>query len=458
MRDAGVTGSMALARLAVACLACCSAGFYGVGAAVCPYGTKASEQPWLPIAWRKPVPVCTCRNDEFCRGPYCTMTNGVHAFVAGCQSCKCLPECADAHDCWNAKCICRDTGAQAYALIDPLASHSPAEVQRALEASFDDTIPDPSKFLPEFQNPCWRQAGELRCLPAVYIAGILKCATSAVYDNLAKHDAIKVSYPKETHWWTRNRQPYNERGVSLMETRWMKNHAKQIEWTKQKGTDTIVLEGSASMFWELPIGGVMVPELVRKLTPKAKFVLMIRDPADRLYSDFVYFSYRTLYQKDPKTKKYQYNAKGFHLAVEQSIGEMTKCIREHSAIACAWNQARYHTIVQIQLGMYSEFFEVWMKYFPREQFLVIKQENLSKEPRQSFDSVTEFVGISKLTDRQLFGKDGQQVKQSNIRAGRKQTMLPQTRKLLYEFYAPYNKKLADLMGDPSLAYDFDASA
>lgn len=439
--------------LAWALLAClCKLPHTGAG---CPYGTKEGKQPWVPIAWRDPVAVCGCSSSQYCRGPYCTINNGAHAFVMGCQSCRCLPACKAVHNCWSDKCVCEDLGTKVYAPTDPLASHSPALVQSALESSFDDTLPDPSKFLPEFKNPCWRYAGELRCLPAVYIAGILKCATSAVYDNLAKHAAIKVSYPKETHWWTRNRQPYNPSGNSLHETRWMKNHAKQIEWTKQKGTDTIVLEGSASMFWEIPIGGVMVPELLHRVTPKAKFVLLIRDPADRLYSDYVYFSYRTQYGKTPKTRKYQYNAKGFHLAVQQSIDEMTTCLDAYSSSICAWNQGRYHTVTQIQLGMYSEFFEVWMKYFPREQFLVLKQEDLKAEPRESFDSVTDFIGISKLSETQLFGKNGQ-VKQSNIRAGKKKTMLPETRKLLYDFYAPFNKKLADMMGQPNLAYDFDS--
>ena len=53
------------------------------------------------------------------------------------------------------------------------------------------------------------------------------------------------------------------------------------------------MDGSVSMFWETNYGGISTPELVAAVQPGARFILMVRNPADRLYSDYIYFAYRT---------------------------------------------------------------------------------------------------------------------------------------------------------------------
>lgn len=331
---------------------------------------------------------------------------------------------------------------------DPTSPHSPRVVREALAVAFPDLpeVPDP-----RYKNPCWHigdsNKGELRCLPYVYIPGILKCATSALYDVLAKHPQIEVSYPKETHWWTRGRRPFKQDGIALQNSGWLKRHAKKIlTQATHGGPSPIVLEGSASMFWDQPLGGVLVPELLHQVTPMAKFVLMVRDPVDRLYSDYIYFSYRTSHGKDPAKKRYTYDAKGFHLAVEQSIVEMNRCLKEHEAVICAWEQRRYDPRTQIQLGMYSAFLQTWHQFFPPSSFLIICQEDVKTVPRDTFDRITEFLGIPPLSNISLFGGADGKMKQSNSGRSRKD-MLPETRSLLDEFYAPFNAKLAHITKD-----------
>ena len=165
---------------------------------------------------------------------------------------------------------------------------------------------------------------------------------------------VLVSYPKETHWWTRERPPYRSPGQQLSESRWLVNHARRIEAALKHGaSEPVVVEGSASLFWEQPFGssGVLAPELIHAVAPRTRFILMVRDPADRLYSDYLYFAYRSLFNKKPSTRKYTYNPAGFHLAVEQSIAEMRKCFAALSPAACAWDQRGFRTTTQIQLGM-----------------------------------------------------------------------------------------------------------
>ena len=442
-----------LARIvAVVAVLGCTAGAPATSS--CPSGTTLTNEAWAPVAWREPVKLCTCATNLHCRGPYCREPPGDPAFLLGCSSCACLPTCADPFDCWREDCICPHAVTAAIPLRDPLLPHSPAQVQAALKESFPTGVPQPSKFDRRYKNPCWEDdGGNLKCLPAFYIPGILKCATSALYDVLAKHQSVKPSYPKETHWWTRNRLPINPaKGIALQDSRWLQNHARAVKNNADKGKDIVILEGSASMFWETPYGGVMVPELVHAIQPGVKFVLMIRDPAERLYSDYIYFSYRTLFNKNPATKQYKYNPEGFHLAVQQSLKEVRRCLEAHPSRFCAWEQRRYRPVTQIQLGMYSEFLETWLRYFPAKQFLVVRKEDLSVEPRAFFNKVTDFLELDRLSDTQLFGPGGEKVKQSNVRSGGRKGMLDKTRVLLDEFYAPYNKKLAAMVGNPILDY------
>ena len=439
----------------------------------CPVGTEAVNEPWTPIAWRDPAPACACpASAPYCRGPYCYERLGhrgddapAHVerrgFLAACGgSCRCLPRCADKLDCWSDACVCDHTLQETIGPRDATLPHTPRTVREALAVSFNTGIP--GELDVRYKNPCWHKGGrdsdDLRCLPYVYIPGILKCATSALYDVLAKHPMIEVSYPKETHWWTRARQPFKADGGSLQDTGWLVRHARRILRETRAGRPApIVLEGSASMFWDQPIGGVMVPELLHEVTPNARFVLMVRDPADRLYSDYRYFSYRTLHGKDPHTQKYSYDAHGFHLAVQQSLVEIRRCQREHSNMTCAWEQRRYDPRTQIQLGMYSEYVETWQSFFPPDQFLVICQEDIKTAPRPTFDRITTFLGIPPLTDKVLFPDGKGEMKQSNS-GGKYKQMLPETRALLDEFYAPFNEKLAFMLNDERFRFHIHGDA
>ena len=170
----------------------------------CPAPAQPVSEQWSPIKWRDPLAMCTCPRDTYCRGPYCQASPTGSAFVAGCAACQCLPLCDDPLACWEDRCICRHQAEQSVQPRDPHAPHSPAQIEAALGESFPGGAPHPSSHLPQYKNPCWHDDAKaaLRCLPFAYIPGILKCATSALYDVLEKHPDVQVSYPKETHWWT----------------------------------------------------------------------------------------------------------------------------------------------------------------------------------------------------------------------------------------------------------------
>lgn len=61
------------------------------------------------------------------------------------------------------------------------------------------------KFLENFRNPCWEEAGRLRCLPYFHIIGVCKTGTTDLFERLSRHPQIIKNYGilgKETWYWT----------------------------------------------------------------------------------------------------------------------------------------------------------------------------------------------------------------------------------------------------------------
>jgi hypothetical protein len=288
----------------------------------CPHGSTAFSEAWTPLPWRDPLDLCRCPSMTYCRGPYChheldRTTNRTvwTAAIRGCgAACKCLPLCRDNLNCWDEKCVCPFTLSEQYLPRDPRTPHSPQMIADALNLALPPHLLDGGQYNEQYLNPCWRPGGAdspLRCMPFAYIPGILKCATSALYDTLEKHpqvcrcsttflcladvmqrrisvlchDAkdvlplrylfpfkVLVSYPKETHWWTRSRPPYAPAGRQLPSSQWLRNHAGRIQSAHRRGApEMVVVEGSASLFWEQPVGsGLLTPELLHAVGPQTR--------------------------------------------------------------------------------------------------------------------------------------------------------------------------------------------
>lgn len=423
-------------------------GLYVVAAAApaaCPAHTLATEVPWSPLPWRNPLMMCVCPEGHHCRGPYCELSKTHHraAFVAGCSSCRCVPSCVAEHQCQLPNCACAAHIAEVdqRLLRDPRTPHDLTTVQAALEEAFPHGLPGP--FEPGYKNPCWKEHGRLRCIPYAYIAGFLKCATTALFDTLMKHADVQTSW-KETHWWTRGRRPFTPGGPSLSEK--FSAEAQAIQ-DAARPHEAVFFDGSVSMIWETNYGGVLTPELVHRVQPDAKFILMVRDPADRLFSDFIYFAYRTRFDRTADKALYSYDAEGFHHAVVQSLEIMRQCLSQHSSLVCATAQRQYRSKTQIQLGMYSEFLELWHAFFPKNQFLVLRQEDIKRDPGAVYRRVTQHLGLTALPASIISGSDN---KPNSLKYH--SSMLPETRALLNHFYAPYNEKLAAMESNPDYNY------
>ena len=155
-----------------------------------------------------------------------------------------------------------------------------------------------------YKNPCWNEEEEFYCLPYFFIGGFPKCGTTELYDKLIWHPEIISPARKEPHWWTRDRFT-RDKNISY------RDFFHLAANTIQNNPNFIAVDASASTTWdnknifpkfghtEIPDPTLLTPHYIRRQLPRAKSVLIVRNPVTRLYSDFLYFHYKNK-RKDPK--------------------------------------------------------------------------------------------------------------------------------------------------------------
>ena len=98
---------------------------------------------------------------------------------------------------------------------------------------------------------------------------------------------------------------------------------------------------------------------------------------------------------------------------------------------------------EILRAMYSVFAEDWLSVFPKEQILFLRTEDSYNMTRVMNEQVFPFLEIKPVSIKEA--PDLYNPVHAHSRSY--EPMLNKTKKLLNKFYAPFNRKLAKLLGD-----------
>ncbi|MEE6486522.1 hypothetical protein FKM82_014625 [Ascaphus truei] len=310
----------------------------------------------------------------------------------------------------------------------------------------------------------------LRCLPHFYIIGQPKCGTTDLYDRLRLHPCARFSVIKEPHWWTRKRfgivrlkepfqHPYPvEDYLDLFDlaAQEIQDHHSGDTGTEDGRMDHLLTgEASASTMWdnnawtyfydnvtntEPPF---LIQDYIHAFQPHAKFIIMLRDPVERLYSDYLYFAIANK------------SAEDFQDKVNESLQMFESCLQGFSLRACAYNTTFSNALpVRLQVGLYVVFLWDWLSVYDMDQILVMRLEDHAANVTQSMRLVYSFLHLGPLSDTQEASIT--QNPASNSRRPEDCSLGPmfaQTRLLLRDFYRPYNQKLAQMLGDEAYLWE-----
>eukprot|EP00057_Strongylocentrotus_purpuratus_P012392 XP_011666866.1 PREDICTED: carbohydrate sulfotransferase 15 isoform X2 [Strongylocentrotus purpuratus] len=274
----------------------------------------------------------------------------------------------------------------------------------------------PNTFLPEFKNPCWLDAkDELNCLPYFYLIGMSKCGTTDLWKKLTSHPDI-VDVPKEPHWWGPRRTGWT--GIAA--------HG-------QEGDGSISTAYSIGNAWLKTNAGATDPpytnaELLHAIQPKAKIIIIVRNPTERARSWYFY--------THPLT-----TPDDWHVSAMTSIECYNSCMKQHNERYCAYSFGCPYTPFQgINVGLYHIFLYDWINAYTREGVLVLRLEDWHADQVSVYRTILEFLELRPLTpEEEAKALSTRWVQASNKVAQSK------TKKALDDFYRPHNQKLAELL-------------
>jgi hypothetical protein len=155
--------------------------------------------------------------------------------------------------------------------------------------------------------------------------------------------------------------------------------------------------------------------------PRAKIISILRNPVDRAYSNY-YLGVRS-----GNEKRTFEDAINYDLKIIQNNKDMSKDDNYFEQIIGKSYLAR---------GFYAEQLQIWMNKFPREQLLIISTEDLATKTNNTLEIIFDFLGLPNHRIKDLTKRNEAEYPPMN----------PDTRKMLIEYFKPYNEKLYSLLG------------
>jgi len=188
------------------------------------------------------------------------------------------------------------------------------------------------------------------------IIGAQKAGTTALDSYLRQHPDITLSIKKEVHFF--DNEAFFQKKINYEE--YHKNFPKNI-------TTQIVGEATPIyMYWNQSI------KRIWEYNSKIKLIILLRNPIDRAYSHW----------------NMEYSKGKEKLAFFEAIQKES----ERCKIASPYKHRVYS---YIDRGYYTKQLKEVQKYFPKDQILILKQEELIQNHQKALDKITLFLDISK---------------------------------------------------------------
>ena len=97
----------------------------------------------------------------------------------------------------------------------------------------------------------------------------------------------------------------------------------------------------------------------------------------------------------------------------------------------------YYWYSYLERGIYSKKIKKWFEIFPKNQFLILKSEDLFSKPSEIFHQTQDFLNIPEIILDEF----------KTVRKGiyKNKSINSKTRKSLSDFFKPYNEELYSLI-------------
>lgn len=309
----------------------------------------------------------------------------------------------------------------------------------------------------------------LRCLPYFYIIGQPKCGTTDLFHRLVLHPEVQFNSMKEPHWWTRKRFGYIRFKDGFQESFPVKDYLDlfdlaarniQVGISGNSSGDHSALQfitgdASASTMWDNQAWSYihtdreeseppfLAQDFIHTVQPDARIIIMLRDPGERLYSDYLYF------------KMANKSAEDFHDKVVESMLLFQSCLLERSLRSCVYDSVLSNGMpVRLNLGLYIVFLLDWLTVFRRDQILILRLEDYAANIKGTIKKVFDFLRVGPLSEQMEAALTRRPMSNARREADRNLgPMLQATTTLLGHFHRPFNVELASVLDNRDFLWD-----
>jgi hypothetical protein len=202
-------------------------------------------------------------------------------------------------------------------------------------------------------------------LPDFFVAGAPKAGTTALHSALSEHPSLYLSTIKEPKYFLSDGPPPRRGGPG--DARTYREHV----WRRGayealfSGASPGALCGESTPFY---LYSAAAQRRIRTLIPRAKLIVVLRDPIERAHSNWTHLWSSGL---DP-------------------IDDFVQaCREEQRRIDAGWADFWHY----LQLGMYGRQLQHLYTVFPPDQVLVCRYRAMVNEPAELLDTICGFLGV-----------------------------------------------------------------
>jgi len=264
-----------------------------------------------------------------------------------------------------------------------------------------------------------------RALPDFLIIGTKRGGTTSIWNWLVRHPNVSPLFPslqqiKSPHYF----DIHYRRG-----DRWYRSHFPSRTTLERAAQRSGIrpLTGEASPYY---LFHPLAPARVQHTVPKARLIVLLRNPVDRAYSN--YWERRGSAAECLPTFEAAIDAE------DQRLRGETERIRTDPGYYSFHHD--WHSY--LARGRYVEQLSQWLDRFGRDQLLVLPFEDLRANANGAYRSVQEFLSLPVVEPPRLAHHNKLPVP----------PMSAATRARLVEYYRPFNARLTELLGTP---FDWD---
>lgn len=202
--------------------------------------------------------------------------------------------------------------------------------------------------------------------PNFLVIGAAKSGTTALCDYFGQHPQIFLCHPKEPHFFAFEGETLNFQGPDdefVMNRRAVTRWDDYLKLFQNAGDARALGDGSVSTLY-YPNA---IPRIQQHM-PNGKLICILREPAERAYSAFMYMV----------------------SLVRETESDFRKALDlEPQRIAANWHHIWHYR----RMGMYHEQLSKYFAAFSREQLLVLLYDDFRANPGQVLRTCYEFLDV-----------------------------------------------------------------